>query len=194
MQVTPGNYLAAQTAVTTIDDTSAIDIDFWVPERYAARIEPGMSVTVSAVALSGRSFAGEVSATDNRIDPASRTLQVKASIPNEENLMRAGMSFTVELGFAGEEYPAVNPLAILWSAEGSYVWKYEGGTATRVMAEIVQRNSDGVLVRADLQPGDAIITEGILQLSDGMAVNLLDGPNGSGAVEAAEAVPAASGS
>ncbi|GLQ55711.1 MexH family multidrug efflux RND transporter periplasmic adaptor subunit [Devosia nitrariae] len=187
MQVTPGNYLAAQTAVTTIDDTSAIDIDFWVPERYAARIEPGMSVIVSAIALPGRNFAGEVSATDNRIDPASRTLQVKASIPNEENLMRAGMSFTVELGFSGEEYPTVNPLAILWSAEGSYVWRYEGGTATRVMAEIVQRNSDGVLVRADLQPGDAIITEGILQLNDGMAVNLLDGPDGTSAVEAAEA-------
>lgn len=194
MQVTPGNYLAAQTAVTTIDDTSAIDIDFWVPERYAARVQPGMPVTVSAVALPGRTFAGEVSATDNRIDPASRTLQVEASIPNDENLMRAGMSFTVDLGFPGEEYVAVNPLAILWSSEGSYVWKYEGGTAVRVMAEIVQRNSDGVLVRADLKPGDAIITEGILQLSDGMAVNLLDGPDGTGAVEAAEAAPAASGS
>jgi RND family efflux transporter MFP subunit len=153
-----------------------------------------MSVTVSAVALPGRTFAGEVSATDNRIDPASRTLQVEASIPNDENLMRAGMSFTVDLGFPGEEYVAVNPLAILWSSEGSYVWKYEGGTAVRVMAEIVQRNSDGVLVRADLRPGDAIITEGILQLSDGMAVNLLDGPDGTGAVEAAEAAPAASGS
>jgi len=190
MQVTPGNYLAAQTAVTTIDDTSTIDIDFWVPERYAAAIRPGMPVTVSAVALPGRSFAGEVSAVDNRIDPASRTLQVEASIPNDENLMRAGMSFTVALQFPGEQYPAVNPLAILWSGEGSYVWKYDNGTATRVMAEIVQRNSDGVLVRADLKPGDAIITEGVLQLNEGMAVNLLDGPDGAGAVQAAETVPA----
>ncbi len=47
------------------------------------------------------------------------------------------------------------------------------------MAEIVQRNSDGVLVRADLSPGDAIITEGILQLSEGAEVTLLDGPDGS---------------
>ena len=46
------------------------------------------------------------------------------------------------------------------------------------MAEIVQRNSDGVLVRADLSPGDAIITEGILQLSEGAEVTLLDGPDG----------------
>jgi RND family efflux transporter MFP subunit len=179
IRVTPGNYVAAQTAVTTIDDTSSIRVDFWVPERYAASIALGAPVTVSAVALTGRSFEGEISAIDNRIDPASRTLQVQAEIPNADGMLRAGMSFSVALRFAGEQYPTVNPLAILWSAEGSYVWKYDAGKATRVMAEIVQRNSDGVLVRADLAPGDAIITEGILQLSEGATVTLLSGPDGS---------------
>jgi len=179
LRVTPGNYVAAQTAITTVDDTSSILIDFWVPESYAAQLSPGMPVTVSALALPGRDFSGDISAMDSRIDPASRTLQVQAEIPNPDNALRAGMSFSVSLAFPGETYPAVNPLAILWSAEGSYVWQYQDGTAKRVMAEIVQRNSDGVLVRADLLPGDAIITEGILQLSDGMAVTLLDGPDGS---------------
>ena len=178
IKVTPGNYVPAQTAVTTIDDTSAILVDFWVPERYAASIALGAPVTVTAVAVTGRTFEGEVSAIDNRIDPASRTLQVQAEIPNEDRALRAGMSFSVALRFSGEQYPTVNPLAILWSAQGSYVWKYDGGKATRVMAEIVQRNSDGVLVRGDLVPGDAIITEGILQLGEGAEVNLLDGPDG----------------
>jgi len=176
IRVTPGNYVGAQTPVTTVDDTSAILIDFWVPERYAAQIETGMEVTVSAIALPGRSFKGNVSVIDNRIDPASRTLQVQAEIPNPDSVLRAGMSFSVSLGFPGEAYPAVNPLAILWSAEGSYVWKYQDGKAVRVMAEIVQRNSDGVLVRADLEPGDAVITEGILQLSEGAPVKVLEGP------------------
>ncbi len=189
IQVTPGNYVGAQTAITTVDDTSAVLIDFWVPERYATQIRPGMAVTVSAVALPGRSFTGDISVIDNRIDPASRTLQVQAEIPNEDNALRAGMSFSVSLGFPGETYPAVNPLAILWSAEGSYVWKYQDGAATRVMAEIVQRNSDGVLVRADLQPGDAVITEGILQLSEGAPVTVLEGP-GAEAQEPVQAAPA----
>lgn len=178
IRVTPGNYVAAQTTVTSIDDTSSVLIDFWVPERYAAQIDAGMPVTVNAVALPGQTFTGDVSAIDTRIDPASRTLQVQAEIPNPDGVLRAGMSFTVSVGFPGEEYPAVNPLAILWSAEGSYVWKYVDGKASRVMAEIIQRNSDGVLVRADLKPGDAIITEGILQLSDGASVTLLEGPDG----------------
>jgi RND family efflux transporter MFP subunit len=140
-----------------------------------------MPVTVNAIALPGQIFAGDISAIDTRIDPASRTLQVQAEIPNPDGALRAGMSFTVSLAFPGEEYPAVNPLAILWSAQGSYVWKYLDGKATRVMAEIIQRNSDGVLVRSDLKPGDAIITEGILQLSEGATVNLLEGPDGTGA-------------
>lgn len=180
IRVTPGNYVPAQTTVTSIDDTSSVLIDFWVPERYAAQIEPGMAVTVNAIALPGQAFGGDISAIDTRIDPASRTLQVQAEIPNPDGVLRAGMSFTVSLAFPGEEYPAVNPLAILWSAQGSYVWRYLDGKATRVMAEIIQRNSDGVLVRSDLKPGDAIITEGILQLSEGATVNLLEGPDGTG--------------
>jgi len=187
IQVTPGNHVGAQTAVTTIDDTSSILIDFWVPERYATQIATDMPVTVTAIAQPGRTFTGNISVIDNRIDPASRTLQVQAEIPNEDNVLRAGMSFSVSLGFPGEEYPAVNPLSILWSAEGSYVWKYQDGAATKVMAEIVQRNSDGVLVRADLEPGDAIITEGILQLSEGTPVTVLEGP---GAEDTSQAAPA----
>ena len=176
MQVTPGNYLPAQTAITTIQDASSILIDFWVPERYAATVAVGTPVTASAIALPGRSFEGVVSAVDNRIDPESRTLQIQARIPNEDNAVRPGMSFSIALQFPGEQFPAVNPLAIQWSSEGSFVWAYVDGKAHKVMAEIVQRNSDGVLVRGDLKPGDAVISEGVLQLSEGTAVTLLDGP------------------
>ena len=44
MQVTPGNYVSPQTPVTTIDDTSSILVNFWVPERYAATIAMGAPV------------------------------------------------------------------------------------------------------------------------------------------------------
>lgn len=191
IRVTPGNYVPALTAVTTVDDTSTIQIDFWVPERYAGQLNTGMAVNVAAVALPGQSFTGDIAAIDNRIDPASRTMQVQAEIPNPDGVLRAGMSFAVSVAFPGEQYPAVNPLALLWSAEGSYVWAYQDGKAARVMAEIVQRNSDGVLVRADLKPGDAIITEGILQLSEGAAVTVLDGPGAGETQQAGQRPPAA---
>jgi RND family efflux transporter MFP subunit len=189
LQVNPGSFLAAQTAVTTVNDTSQIAVDFWLPERFSTAVAPGDEVSVTAVALPGQTFSGVVTSLDNRIDPASRTLQVRALIPNDENRLRAGMSFSVAITFPGETYATVNPLAILWSAEGSYVWRYNDGTAERVLAEIIQRNSDGVLVQGELAEGDPIITEGILKLSEGAPVTLLSGPDGSDSATAETAAP-----
>lgn len=174
--VTPGNYLAAQSVVTTVEDISEIVVSFWVPERYAPAIRPGTPVKADAVALPGQGVVGEVSAVDNRIDPASRTLKVLAVLPNESGVIRPGMSFSVNLEFAGETFSSVDPLAIQWSAEGAYVWKYFDGTVRRVPVSIIQRNSDGVLVEGDIAAGDQIVTQGVQQLVDGGPVRLLDPP------------------
>jgi RND family efflux transporter MFP subunit len=174
IQVSPGNQIGAQTAVTTVQDSSSILVNFWVPERYASQISVGQPVTASSVALPGASFAGTVSAVDNQIDPASRTLQVQATLPNPDGTIRPGMSFSVEMGFPGETFPVVDPLSIQWSNAGAYVWKIVDGKAERGMVEIVQRNSDGVLVHGDVALGDQVVTQGVLQLAEGTTVRLLD--------------------
>lgn len=177
-QVSPGNTVTAQTVVTTIEDTSHILVSFWVPERYATAIATGMPLTASAVALPGETIAGEVSAVDNRIDPASRTLKVEARIPNDAGRLRPGMSFSVSLSFPGEQFPSVDPLAIQWSSAGSYLWKFADGKVERVPVQIIQRNSDGVLVQAELAEGDQVVTQGVQQLTAGASVRLLDAPAG----------------
>jgi RND family efflux transporter MFP subunit len=173
-QVSPGNTVTAQTVVTTIEDTSHIRVGFWVPERYATAIRPGMPITAEAVALPGATITGEVSAVDNKVDPDSRTLAVEAEIPNDAGALTAGMSFAVHLKFPGDRFPAVDPLSVVWSSEGAYVWRYADGKVEKVPAQIIQRNSDGVLVKADLAEGDEVVTQGIQQLSDGASVRLLD--------------------
>ena len=179
-QVSPGNTVTTQTVVTTIEDTSHITVSFWVPERYASSVTIGMPLTASAVALPGETIAGTVSAVDNRIDTASRTLKVEAEIPNDDGRLRPGMSFSVSLTFAGEEFPTVDPLAIQWSSAGSYLWKFVDGKVERVPVQIIQRNSDGVLVKAELTPGDQVVTQGVQQLTAGASVRLLDEPAGGG--------------
>lgn len=173
-QVNPGNAVTAQSVVTTIEDTSHIRVSFWVPERYAGAISTGMPVTASAVALPGVTIAGEVSAVDNKIDPTSRTLQVEAQIPNDDSKLKPGMSFSVSMTFPGESFPSVDPLAIQWSSEGAYLWKYADKKVERVPVQIIQRNSDGVLVKAELTEGDQVVTQGVQQLSPGATVRLLD--------------------
>jgi RND family efflux transporter MFP subunit len=174
IQVLPGNLINAQTVVTTVEDSSQILINFWVPERYATQIATGMPVSATSVALPGEMLEGTVTAVDNRIDPQSRTLQVQATLPNRAGTIRPGMSFAVSMSFVGQTFPAVDPLSIQWSNEGAYVWKVTGDTVDRAMVQIVQRNSDGVLVQGEVAPGDMVVTQGVLQLSPGLAVRLLE--------------------
>jgi len=173
-QVGTGNAVNAQSIVTTIEDTSEILVSFWVPERYATAIAPEMPLEASAVALPGRTIPGVVAAVDNRIDPASRTLKVQARIPNDEGQLRPGMSFSVAMSFAGESFPSVDPLAIQWSSDGAYVWAYAEGVVEQLPVEIIQRNSDGILVKGDLAAGDQVVIQGVQQLSAGASVRLLD--------------------
>ncbi|MEP7240408.1 MAG: efflux RND transporter periplasmic adaptor subunit [Devosia sp.] len=187
IQVTPGNSVGTQTVVTTVQDSSDILVNFWVPERYSSQISSGQAVSAESSALPGKSFSGTVTAIDNQIDPASRTLQVQATIPNPDGIIKAGMSFNVDLNFAGESFTAVDPLSIQWSTQGAYVWKVVDAKAVKGMVEIIQRNSDGVLVKGDVKPGDQVVTQGVLQLTDNLAVRLLDQAGGQGGQQAAGA-------
>jgi len=175
-QVNPGNAVTAQSVVTTVEDTSYIRVSFWVPERYAGAISVGMPVSAGPVALPGQTIAGEVSAVDNRIDPTSRTLQVEAQIPNDDGKLKPGMSFSVSMSFPGETFPSVDPLAVQWSSEGAYLWRYTDKKVEKVPVQVIQRNSDGILVKAELQQGDQVVTQGVQQLVAGATVRLLDEP------------------
>ena len=90
---------------------------------------------------------------DSRVAADTRTLRVRASLDNGDDLLRAGMAFSIGMRFPGETFAAVDPLAIQWSAEGAYVWTGVDGKAEQVPVRIVQRNNDAVLVDADLAPG-----------------------------------------
>ncbi|MQW85873.1 efflux RND transporter periplasmic adaptor subunit [Sinorhizobium saheli] len=170
--VNVGDYVTTSTPIAVVDDRSQILVDFWVPERFAGKISVGQPVTANAMALPGRELAGVVHAIDNRLDQASRTLRVRARFENPDDLLRAGMSFSVTVSFDGDRYPTVDPLAIQWSSEGSYVWRVDGDKSERVPIRIIQRNPDKVLVDAELAEGDRIVTEGVQRLRDGGSVKI----------------------
>ncbi len=165
-----GDYVSTDTEIASIDDRSEILVDFYVPERFAVDLEVGQPVEALAISRAGESYDGVISAIDNRIDPASRTLRVRATVENESDALRAGMSFSVTMTFDGETYPAVNPLAIQWSNEGSYVWSVVDQRTRRVPVEIIQRNPESVLVEAELAAGEPVIIEGLTQLREGAEV------------------------
>lgn len=174
--VNPGDYVTTSTPIAVVDDRSQILVDFWVPERFANNIKVGQEVSAVAVAQVTRQLTGAIHAIDNRIDQASRTLRVRARLENPDDSLRAGMSFSVSVRFPGDSYPTVNPLAVQWSADGSYVWRVVDSKAERVPVTIIQRNSDKVLVDAKLDNGDMVATEGVQRLRDGGEVKVANAP------------------
>lgn len=172
LPIAAGNYVTNQSAIATLDDRSSILVDFLVPERFAAAVKVGAQLTATPIANPSKTYTGTVSAIDNHIDEKSRTLLVKAKIANPADSLRAGMSFGIIMKFPGETYPAVSPLAILWGSDGAYVWQVEDGKARRVPVRIIQRNTETVLVDAEIDSGDMVVTEGTQSVSEGGAVRI----------------------
>ncbi len=175
---TVGSFINTQTNIVTIDDRSSLHLDFWVPERFATSIKVGQSLDATSYAFPGKAFQGSVSAVGSRVERDSRTFLTRATIANESDLLRPGMSFSVELKFPGDTYAQVDPLAVQWDSQGSFVWKLKEDKVARAGIRIVQRNTDRVLVDGDLAVGDKVVSEGVLSLREGATVNVL-GDDGS---------------
>ena len=168
-----GNQVAVNEEITRIEDRSSLLVDFRVPERIVSRLKLEDPVSASPLADPGTVLAGRISALDNRVDETSRTLQVQAAIDNKDDAMRPGMAFLISLGFTGEAHPAVDPLAIQWGSDGAFVWIVREGKAQRAPVRILQRNSDVVLIEADLKPGDLVVSEGVQALRPGGEVTVV---------------------
>jgi RND family efflux transporter MFP subunit len=168
-----GDRVSAQDVLVTITDRSDILIDFRVPERFVSKIKVGQTFDVTPLALSATSLTGEISAIDSTVERASRTLLVQGRVANDNDLLRAGMAFSVEMSFPGETVLSIAPLPLQWSSEGPYVWVVREDKVARAAVSISQRNSDEVLVTSDdLTAGELVVTEGVQTLRPGAEVKV----------------------
>lgn len=165
-----GDLVSPATAIARIEDRSSLIVEFRIPERQAAMVSVGDAVQATAVSTPGDVIAGQIVAVDNRVDETSRTLRVQATIGNDDDRLRAGMAFQIDLVFTGLDYPAVDPLAIQWGADGAFVWVVREAKALRLPIRILQRNAATVLVEAAFEPGDMVVTEGVQALRRGADV------------------------
>ena len=174
--VSVGDNVTNSTPIVSLDNRSQLLVDFWAPERFAAAVTPGMPVEARSVSRPGQVFQGSVEAVDSRVDQASRTIRIRAKIDNPDDVLRAGMSFNVVMRFPGDQYAAVNPLAVQWDGEGSFVWQIVDNKSVKTRVTIVQRNSDQILVEAPLKEGDLVAVEGLQRVREGGTVEVAGAP------------------
>ena len=166
-----GDRVTAATLIATLDERSIILVDFNLAEDYAARIRVGDRIEVRPSTSLDRRIAGTVSAMGSRIEKSSRTLRVRARIPNPDDTIRPGTSFEVELAFTGRPYPSVREVAVLWSRDGAYLWRATAGKAEKVFVKMIRRDSGRILIDGPLNSGDLVVVEGVQGLRAGQKLD-----------------------
>ena len=201
-EIEPGDRVSTDTVVTTLDDRSALRVAFAVPEVHIARLAVGQEVGLKHSAYPGRNFTGSIKQIDSRIDTETRTVRIEAQVPNGDDVLRAGMSFQLNLLLNGALEQAVPELALQWGREGAFIWMLReedaGKTAHQVPVQVLRRVQGQVLLRpADaaaqpLRTGELVVVEGVQRLRQGAAVSILGGIAPVSAERAASAAVAAS--
>ena len=170
--VSEGAFVNAATRVATLQQISRLKVDFSVPQRYAGRLKVGQPVEFR-VAGSDGAHAGHVYAIDPRIDTATRTVLVRAVCDNITGRLLPGSFASVRLT-AGviPDAVLVPAQSVLPGVSGKSVYVVENGHVVLRGVETASRTADDVHVVAGLAPGDVIVTSGLQQLRDGLAVQV----------------------
>jgi membrane fusion protein (multidrug efflux system) len=189
----PGQYIQPGTQIGTLDDVSQMKLDFDVPETDVSRVAAGVSIVAITAAYPNRQFTGVIANVDSRIDPATRTVRVRAILPNDDSVLRPGMLMTVEVRSNPRSALAIPEIAIIDAADGSYVFRVaagdRGATAERVLVHTGQRNGGVAEILSGLNPGDMVVTEGIQSVRPGQPVRVTNGQAQRNDAEALELRP-----
>lgn len=169
-----GDRIAVDDPVATFDDRSVILVEFDLPEALLGRVSLGLPLQASTPSAEGRNFDGQIAVIDSRIDAATRTARVRASIDNAGDLLRPGASFSLRLDLPGQTFPAVPELALQFADGTLHVWRVVDATAELVPVRLVRRRGGNVIVDGPLSEGDRIVLEGTQRLRHGAGVVVLN--------------------
>jgi membrane fusion protein (multidrug efflux system) len=168
-----GDYVKDGADIVKIEDLSAIEVEFALPERYVARTRPGLPVEVTFDAMPGSTFKGQVVALNSQLDANGRALMVRARVRNPGAVLKPGMFARPRVVFAVREGAvAVPEEALLPLGSKQFVFKVVDGPdgrrlAQRLEARIGLRVPGKVEIVEGLKAGDLVVTAGQARLMRG---------------------------
>ncbi len=169
-RVSPGSFANTSTVITTLDDVSQIKLDFSVPETFLTVVKGGMDIVAHSLVYPDREFLGTVSSVDTRLDPVSRSVQVRALIPNVDGMLKPGMFLTVDLQRDRGDVLVAPEQAIVPEGTRQFVYVVKDGVAEKRPVILGRRVPGFVTIEDGLEPGEEIVTEGTHKIRDGSGV------------------------
>jgi membrane fusion protein, multidrug efflux system len=173
-RVSVGSLVNPGTTITTLDDLSVIKVDFSVPENFLAGLRDGLQVKATAAAFPGRDFVGMVTGVDSRIDPVTRSVTVRAAVPNADLALKPGMFLNVSLARDEHDALLVPEAALVPEQSRQFLFVIEDGRATRREVRIGGRQPGRVEIVSGLKVGDQVIVEGTQKVREGGEVRVVD--------------------
>lgn len=178
-QVDLGQFLAAGTVIATLQSLDPIFVDFLLPQQTVAQLSVGQSVKAKIDAFPGREFAGKITAINPKIETASRNIQVRATLQNDDQKLLPGMFATVELETGTAQHLVTLPqTAVSYNPYGSLVYivddknKDAGGkpqlVARQVFVTTGATRGDQVAILKGVADGDMVVTSGQVKLRNGV--------------------------
>ena len=182
--VSVGALIEPGDPIVTLDDISVIKLDFQVPERNLAFLQPGQEITAASEAYPDRVFFGTVTSLDSRVDPVTRAVTVRAVIDNAERVLKPGMFLLVELGVATRHDAVIIPEeAVVANGTERYVFVVDSGTVRQSPVELGQRMRGEVEVVSGVAAGQMVVVGGVQKVRDGTQVAAREQPTEAAAAE-----------
>lgn len=189
-----GQYLAPGTPITVLDSSDSMFVDFTLPQQELGDVKTGLPVSISLRHDRKAVAAGTISAIEPALDAATRAVKVRASVKNEDGLLRPGMFVNVEVGLPEQNKVTIVPAtAILRAPYGDSLFIVEekvdeagkpvlGPTgqpvkiARQQFVRVGQRRGDFVAVLQGVEPGQEVVTVGAFKLRNGSPIDIKADP------------------
>ncbi|MEZ5998706.1 MAG: efflux RND transporter periplasmic adaptor subunit [Hyphomonas sp.] len=193
--VSVGSYVRAGDVVAELLDDSQMKLDFSVPSTFLRSTVKGTKITAETDDLPGIVFEGEVDTVGASIDPVTRSIRVRAILPNTDRLMKPGMFMKVTLLADPRRSLSVPEGAIEPVGPDNFVYvaakKNNQLVAERRQVQIGLRQQGRVEIVSGLEAGETIVSDGLIRVRDGAPIVVRErsvlNSGGSGSLGSADA-------
>lgn len=179
--IDPGNIItvAGTTGIVTLNQISPIAVTFTVPEGDFQRLSmasSGFSKPLATAALSQETGqplgAGELTVSDNHVDAATGTVQMKAKFPNDARQLWPGQFIDVRLTLQTlSNVVTVPAAAVNQGPKGAYVYMVgPGNKAVMQLVQLLTTQDATAVIKSGLKGGETIVTDGQMTLRPGLTV------------------------
>ncbi len=172
-QISVGSLVSPGQQITTLDDITPIKLDFSVPELFFASLAVGQQVTARSGAYPDRDFTGTIRSIDSRVDPLTRSIMVRAEVPNNDGLLRPGMLLRVQLLRSVDSVLQLPERAVVPLDTRHFVYVVGDDNIAKERQITIGRRKPGIVeVISGIEPGERVVSDGLVRMRDGIAVTI----------------------